>query len=179
MIISFSSSVPHSNGTNPQKKCKKTLKLLLCNSEVPAHQKYLSMQCAELQQLNSLKAYCRNNKFEKQEKKGDFCQPKSIHELMIGCFLIFLNHQSAWNFVFQKKSLFFLILCINLHQLECTVSFCKAHVTKFAFMSCSTGFVSFLLLQYTAPWIVTLETFHLTELALNVLLPFHFQAAVK
>lgn len=42
-------------------------------------------------------------------------------------------------------------------------------------MSCFTSLISFLLL-HSAPCIVTLETFHLAELALNVLLPFSFQA---
>lgn len=80
----------------------------------------------------------------------------------------------------QKKVTFFLIpWCINLQQLECKVSYCKAHVTKFAFMSCSTGFIRIFSSFHTAPCIVTLETFHFTELALNVLLPFSFLAAVK
>lgn len=119
-----------------------------------------------------------------QSKKKRWFLPTKVHSWINDwTFFDYLKSPECMKLLYftecLEKNHFFLILCINLHQLECTVSFCKAHVTTFAFMSCSTGFVSFLLLQYTAPWIVTLETFHLTELALNVLLPFRFQAAVK
>lgn len=163
-----------------RKKAKKTLKLLLCNSEEPAHQKHLCAVHQELQQLNSWRLL-QKWKIRKARRKGDSCQPKSIHELTIGLFY-FLKSPECMRLCIsqsaQKKNHFFLILwCINLHQLECTVSFCKAHVTEFAFMF--YWFCCFLPLQYTAPCIVTFRTFHLTELALNVLLPFRFQAAVK
>lgn len=111
--------------------------------EMPAHQPI--DKCAnhlESQHPNSLYSCCRNNTFARQEKR--YCwqeRPKVVHSLINLRVLGFLFSKSpecmklCISQCVQKKSTFFLIKCINLHQLECTVSYCKAHVTKFALMS--------------------------------------------